>query len=622
MNANVKEREITSENVEKSKEVEVKEVAAIASIASVTAAALLDNHKDNAPVPKTPEPVLAAFEATTASIEFEASQSIKSIVSTSGYKHAMAEALENISAIAAKNIVASNPILAAYESTTASTVLEASQSIKSIVSAPEYSQAMTESLENIASIAAKNIVASNPVLAAFEATTASVEFKASQSIKSIVSTSEYKYAMTESLENISAIAAKNIVASNPILAAYESTTASTVLEASQSIKSIVSAPEYSQAMTESLENIASIAARNTVASNPVLAAFEATTASTILEASQSIKSIVSAPEYSQAMTESLENIASIAAKNIVASNPVLAAFEATTASVEFKASQSIKSIVSTPEYSQSMIESLENIASIAAESIVASNPFLALYESTTAHCTEAAQKYVATFIHSKEYSKSIKSYQEKQNANCPEALQMALKKEPTLLSNSSSSDGLSQYELTTASTISASRNYVNNLTSHDEYLNALKTTTSNLQNVVTKEVHSTLTTNLASLEATTAYQLLQHQQHVESDSDIEVEIEDNVLSPPSAISSVSSTTSSENGTSGGIENKPLQINTLDNKSQFDVSWDQMYSNNNTKSVVVESPKSAAPFMSTVDCTYYPNCTNKNCKFVHPGQENK
>ena len=463
MNANVKEREITSENVEKSKEVEVKEVAAIASIASVTAAALLDNHKDNAPVPKTPEPVLAAFEATTASIEFEASQSIKSIVSTSGYKHAMAEALENISAIAAKNIVASNPILAAYESTTASTVLEASQSIKSIVSAPEYSQAMTESLENIASIAAKNIVASNPVLAAFEATTASVEFKASQSIKSIVST---------------------------------------------------------------------------------------------------------------------------------------------------------------PEYSQSMIESLENIASIAAESIVASNPFLALYESTTAHCTEAAQKYVATFIHSKEYSKSIKSYQEKQNANCPEALQMALKKEPTLLSNSSSSDGLSQYELTTASTISASRNYVNNLTSHDEYLNALKTTTSNLQNVVTKEVHSTLTTNLASLEATTAYQLLQHQQHVESDSDIEVEIEDNVLSPPSAISSVSSTTSSENGTSGGIENKPLQINTLDNKSQFDVSWDQMYSNNNTKSVVVESPKSAAPFMSTVDCTYYPNCTNKNCKFVHPGQENK
>ncbi|KAG1128466.1 hypothetical protein G6F42_005940 [Rhizopus arrhizus] len=290
-----------------------------------------------------------------------------------------------------------------------------------------------------------------------------------------------------------------------------------------------------------------------------------------------------------------------------ATKPFLAAYEATTASVALEASQNIKKFVAGLAYTEAVAESYKRIV----KSRKPVNPVLAAYEATAAQCTVAAQKHVAALVATGDYQEALKACREKQMAN---------------INKPAPSNNLSQYEVTTASTISASREYINNLTSYSEYLDAMKIATAKLQDAITKEVLPTNTTNLASLEATTAYQLLQHQkqqqQHVESDSDIEVEIEDNVLSSPSAISSVSSTTSSE--IARGISNnkKPSQISTTDTKSQFDVSWDQMYANNNNKKpAAVESPKSAAPFMSTVECTYYPNCTNKNCKFVHPGNEN-
>ncbi|KAL7314391.1 hypothetical protein PS15m_005966 [Mucor circinelloides] len=439
--------------------------------------------------------------------------------------------------------------------------------------------------------------APEPVLAAYEATTASTAMKAQQFIASLPTARKEP---------------------RPFLAAFEATTASTALEASQYIASLPKAPKPFLAEFEATTAITALEAQRYVnsmpkAPKPFLAAYEATTASTSLAASQYIAALPKAPKPFLAAFEATTAMALLEAEQFVAAmpkapKPFLAAYEATTASVALEASQNIKKFVADLAYTEAVTESHERIV----KSRKPVNPVLAAYEATAAQCTVAAQKHAATLVATEDYQEALKACREKQMEN---------------INKPAPSNNLSQYEITTATTISASREYINNLTSYSEYLDAMKSATAKLQDVITKEALPTITTNLASLEATTAYQLLQHQkqqqqQHVESDSDIEVEIEDNVLSSPSAISSVSSTTSSE--IARGISNneKPSQISTTDTTSQFDVSWDQMYANNNNKKpVAAESPKSAAPFMSTVECTYYPNCTNKNCKFVHPGNEN-
>ncbi|GAN10871.1 hypothetical protein MAM1_0419d10421 [Mucor ambiguus] len=411
--------------------------------------------------------------------------------------------------------------------------------------------------------------APEPVLAAYEATTASTALQAQQFIASLPKVPR---------------------APEPFLAAFEATTASTALEASKYISTLPKAPK------------------------PFLAAFEATTASVSLAASQYIAALPKAPRPFLAAFEATCAITALEAQQFVAAmpkppKPFIAAYQATTALVEMEASQNIKELVASPEYTEALAESHARIA----KHCEPSNPVLAAYEATAAECAVVAQKHVAAFVAAEDYQRTLEACREKLMAQ---------------FNKSASSDNLSQYDITTASTISASREYIDKLTSNDEYLDAMKTATAKLHQVINKEVPPAITTSLASLEATAAYQLLQHQnqqqqQHVESDSDIEVEIEDNVLSSPSAVSSVSSTTSTE--LARGISNhkKPSEISTEDAKAQFDVSWDQMYanSNNNKKPAVADSPKSTAPFMSTIECTYYPNCTNKNCKFVHPGKEN-
>ncbi|KAL9538516.1 hypothetical protein MBANPS3_010874 [Mucor bainieri] len=489
-----------TKHVESSRGIKVKSAVAVAASAAVatTASAIattLGSDQDDAFVStKAPEPVLAAYEATTATTALKAQQFIASLP---------------------KAPKAPKPFLAAFEATTASTTLAASQYIASLPKAPK------------------------PFLAAYEATTAITTLEAS----------EYVSALPK--------------APKPFLAAYEATTAITALEASEYVSALPKAPK------------------------PFLAAYEATTAITALEAQQFVAAMPKPPQ------------------------PFLAAFEATTASVEMEASQKIKELVAAPEYTEALADSHARVA----KRCEPSNPVLAAYEATAAECAVAAQKHVAALVATEDYQKTLEACRENQMAH---------------LNKSASSDNLSQYEMTTASTASASRDYINKLTSHAEYLDAMKTAAAKLHQVINKEVPPSITTNLASLEATAAYQLLQQQnhqqqQHVESDSDIEVEIEDNVLSSPSAISSVSSTTSTELTRGVHSHKKPSE----DAKAQFDVSWDQMYANSNNNSndnnskkpATVEPPKSSTPFMSTVECTYYPNCTNKKCKFVHPGKEN-
>ncbi|CAO3611552.1 unnamed protein product [Mucor fragilis] len=545
-----------------------------------------DKESDASVVVAKPEPFLAQYEATVAIVFRDAANykpaPVKSISTETKEENEKEEEegtarhVESSREVKVKSAVA--VAASAAVATTASAITAAlgtdQDSVLVKSKAPEPVLAAYEATTASTALKAQQFIASlpkapkapEPFLAAFEATTASVLFAASQYIATLPK------------------------APRPFLAAYEATTAITVMEASEYVSALPKAPK------------------------PFLAAFEATTASVSLAASQYIAALPKAPKPFLAAFEATTAITTLEAQQFIAAmpkppKPFLAAYEATTASVEMDASQNIKRIVASPEYSKALAESQEKIA----KSSEPSNPVLAAYEATTAECTVAAQNHVDALVASDDYQETLEACREKQMAH---------------LSKSASSDNLLQYELTTASTISTSREYVNKLTSYDEYLDAMKAATAKLQEAMHKEVLPSITTNLASLEATSAYQLLQHQnqqQQVESDSDIEVEIEDNVLSSPSAVSSVSSTASTELTRSISNHKKPSQISTADAKAQFDVSWDQMYANNNNnsskKAAVVESPKSATPFMSTVECTYYPNCTNKNCKFVHPGKEN-
>ncbi|KAI8642851.1 hypothetical protein BD408DRAFT_415720 [Parasitella parasitica] len=375
-------------------------------------------------------------------------------------------------------------------------------------------------------------------------------------------------------------------APEPVLCSFDATTAATTLK--------------TQTITDAVP----------IAPKPFLAVFDATIASTLFVAR---KYIAALPKASEPCPDARP----------MTSKPFLATYEATTASTQFEASQIIKDIVSAQAYNQAMNESLGNMEVKVAENI----HILADYEATTAHCAEAAQRNVASLVSSHDYITSLEAYQGKQSIDCPQAIEKTLEKKSLILGNSPFCDSFTPHETATPSTTSAPGTCASDLTSYGECLDGLKSSTCIPQKLKKKEAAlPAITTNLASLEATTAYHLLEQQKqqyhdHVEYYSDVEVEIKDNVLSSPSAFSSVSSTASSETGASGSRDNdKFLPTNT--SKSQFDVSWDQMYASNNSKKPIVdESPKTAVPFISTVECLYYPNCTNKKCKFVHPGNDN-
>ncbi|CEP08841.1 hypothetical protein [Parasitella parasitica] len=417
---------------------------------------------------------------------------------------------------------------------------------------------------------------------------------------------------------------RDAVKQEPFLAKYEATSAIVLRDAANYRPTSIDADIKREAMTANVEKSRELNSMKAAAvlstapsstsmepagelkvSEPALASFSATTASITLEA----QNLAAAPKPFLAKFDATTASALLTAREYITSlpkapKPFLATYEATTASLQFEASQNIKNIVSADSYIQAITESLETMMPKVAES----NPILAEYEATAAHCIEAAREFIASLVSSNDYAASLEAYQEEQIANSPQAAEKTLEKEPATSGNLAPCGNFAQLEATTA------------LPSDLTYLDEPKSC--KVHNLETKD---TITTNLASLEATVAYQLLQQQkqqeEHIESDSDVEVEIDDNVLSSPSAVSSVSSRASSEIGESERLNNdKSLLMDS--SKPQLEVSWDQMYASNNSKKPnVADASKADEPFMSTVACIYYPNCTNKKCKFVHPGNAN-
>jgi hypothetical protein len=311
------------------------------------------------------------------------------------------------------------------------------------------------------------------------------------------------------------------------------------------------------------------------ASEPFLASFNATEAVAIFEAQRYISSLPKAPKVSKAP------------------EPFLAAFNTTEAITTLEAQHYISSLPKTPK------------APKAPKASKAPEPFLAAYNASTALAALKAQEFIAVkFKFDETYVQALKS-----------TLDRLQSQEKTNLSHSSLDDSLALSESTT--NVSASHDH--GVASHNEHFSALKAATETLLTEKSDEEDNnglSLSPSDASSSTSTVHSssMTEITRDIKTSNDITVD-------------------------SNKDQGKALHVNTIDQNNNKPVSrfdWDQIYTgggNDSKKSPIKaqQSPTSmqASPvtktnefFMTTALCTYYPNCTNKNCKFIHPGNENK
>ncbi|KAI8361753.1 hypothetical protein BD560DRAFT_404616 [Blakeslea trispora] len=343
----------------------------------------------------------------------------------------------------------------------------------------------------------------------------------------------------------------------PFLARFEATTASTTLEAREYILSLPKPPSPFLANYEACTASHLLVSQSYAASlpKPFLASYEATTALTALNNKKYIDSLPKPPR------------------------PCLAAFEATTALTALNNKKYIESLPKPPRpclaaFEATTAHSLQVSATYAASLPKMPKPFLARYEATVA----------STLMNSKEYINQLV----KSDSTYVKSVQLIKKVAKPV-------ESLATYEATTATTTLAAKKYIQSLVESSEYV-----------------------------KPTPAVERLEQREAEEIDFE--------ELSSNSSVSEVStSTLSSEVSVPNNKEIQDSNVDTVDqaqSQQRLDLSWDELYSGDNNKrsiravvpsaTIVEEPPK---PWVTTTLCIYYPNCTNKNCKFVHPGTDN-
>ncbi|KAI8061478.1 uncharacterized protein B0P05DRAFT_557168 [Gilbertella persicaria] len=466
------------------------------------------------------------------------------------------------------------PFLARFEATQAICLLEANKYIGSIFEKKEKPNSFFDDLLGVSDVEADSGTAITRQAIHNEATTVVEEVKEEkEELSSGLQATENNDIVEE--EKKESLVESEVVPVEPFLAAYEATVASTTLEAQQYISALPKPPR------------------------PFLAAFEATTATTTMIAREYVNAMPKPPRPFLAAFEATTASNLLAAQTFAASlpkpsKPFLAHYEATTAQVASAAQEYAKSL---PKPSKPFLAAFEattaQFTQIARDYVAAlpkpPKPFLAAFEATTASTTCTNQQYITDMVKSDSaYIESLQSISKRSNTSVP-------------------SNTLASYEATAASILSISQEYIQNLTASVEYPKA---------NINVKATES--------------------EEKVVSSMDEEAE----ELSSTSSLSEASTSSlpseapvsASDEKDKSIVGNEGLQVDVVDqtnarSSEQFKLSWDDIYSGDNNKKIkaTTQSPSSTEsptkPWMSTTPCIYYPNCTNKNCKFIHPGPDN-
>ncbi|OBZ88677.1 hypothetical protein A0J61_03281 [Choanephora cucurbitarum] len=321
-----------------------------------------------------------------------------------------------------------------------------------------------------------------------------------------------------------------------------------------------------------------------IAVEPFLAHFEATAAFTALKAREYVASLPKPPKpflaNYEASTASYLLVSQVFAASLPKPpKPFLAAYEATTALHGLTTKKYIESLPKPPKpflaaFEATTAHSLQASATYVASLPKMPKPFLAHYEATAAHTLLSSRNYITQLVKpDSAYVKSVQSIQK----------------------DMKSVESLATYEATTAATAFVSKKYIESLVDSPEYVKPAPVFEKSEQKGMEEKE----------------------------------EAEDEELSSNSSVSEVStSSLSSEVSVSDSkkVDNSKI-VDQANSSHRFNLSWDEIYSGDNNKrsiktvmspSTVEESPK---PWVSTTLCIYYPNCTNKNCKFIHPGSDN-
>ncbi|KAI9269737.1 hypothetical protein EDC94DRAFT_656770 [Helicostylum pulchrum] len=446
------------------------------------------------------------------------------------------------------------PCLAAFNATEASLVLQHRKYIKSLPAPPR------------------------PHLAAFNATEASLILQHRKYIKSLPKAPRPHLAAYNATEASLVLQHRKYIKSlpappRPHLAAFNATEASLALQHRKYIKSLPKAPRPHLAAYNATEASLALQHRKYIKSLPApprphLAAFNATEASLILQHRKYIKSLPKAPRPHLAAYNATEASLVLQHRKYIKSLPApprphLAAFNATEASLALQHRKYIKSLPKAPRPCLADYNSTEALNIIIARQYIDSLPkqpvpFLSQYNATEAMIALKSQKFIASIRCAK--VKDIQRESDKVKSN------------------------LVRVEATNASLLLKYQVYVQK---HQHYVSDSEVGTDGpLSSPSTTP--STSTSSLHS-EKNRITAVLNKQQ------DIDSQVYGAAWGPPIF---------------GGnmMTGEPLRLNgtfNLNEKKEWSI-----------EEKIGKQTQSHMPKMKN-RCDYWPNCTNKHCKFSHP-----
>ncbi|CAO3692116.1 hypothetical protein CU097_008444 [Rhizopus azygosporus] len=356
---------------------------------------------------------------------------------------------------------------------------------------------------------------------------------------------------------------------DPCLAKYEATTASCLLASQQYIESLPKPV------------------------TPFLANYEVTTASCLLVSQQYIESLPKPVTPFLANFEATTAFTLLAAEKHIASlpkkvDPFLADYEATTARVLLQSSKYIEQIK--PSVKESALAKYDASTAchlLKASEYVASmpkppSPFLAKYEATTAATLHTAQKYIESL------PKPAKPFLAQYEATT--ALTLLHARNYVELLPKPVQPFLANYESTTAGTLLAARNYISSLEPSNQSSKSASRAISRQNSsfsVTASPFHPTNNTTIPFQQspASSPQGLLVSDHDSAADSEPETEKDYNQ----------------------GRESVFVMANTF--AAYDERTWARLEK-------IQKQSQNHLPKMKS-RCNYWPNCTNKHCKYWHP-----
>ncbi|KAI9254243.1 hypothetical protein BY458DRAFT_521206 [Sporodiniella umbellata] len=415
---------------------------------------------------------------------------------------------------------------------------------------------------------------------------------------------EKKVTQIEPIKEKAEIASKSVTVQEPFLAQFDGATASTLL-ASQKYTASLLPPFLARYEATTASRI--LVANEYITSlpkyvEPFLANYEATTASTLLEAQGYVESIPKRVDPFLADYDATAAASLLAASEYVASmpkpaSPCLAAYEASTAANLQQAREYIEKL---PKPSLAKYEATTAATLLEASEYIQklSQPFLAEYEATTASCLLAAVEYTCqlskppkgkkmAISDSRTLPGQVPPLPTPFLANYEASTAMALKEGNEYIERLPK-PFLAHYEASTASHLLQAQAYVCQLTSKKEAPIEPRP--------VAKAMHSDLLPRSFSASAS-PFQPSHLKDHIPYPTRPQLMLFSHPDSPPD----------SEPETTTADDAVFVMANSLipyDEKAWARAEKIQKQSQNHF-------PKMKSR------CNYWPNCTNKHCKYWHP-----